>query len=56
MPPYPQTEEDSGEGPGRRWGIRRPRWGLIIAIIVVVALMAYIAIHHATGAGGPGFH
>jgi hypothetical protein len=51
-----ETEGDAPKGPAGGAAKPRSRWGLFLAIVIVVALLGLIVYLHLTGALGPGTH
>ena len=51
LPPYPDSNGDTGVGPGRGSTTRTPRWVYVSGIIVIVLLLLFV-IQHLTG-GSP---
>jgi hypothetical protein len=55
-PHSPGTEDDTRRGPAGRARKPRPRWGLVLGIVIAIALIGLIVFLHLTGAIGPGVH
>jgi hypothetical protein len=56
LPRFPQTDDDADRDPGHGAENNRPRWGLVVGIIVAIALIGLIVFLHLTGTLGPGTH
>jgi hypothetical protein len=56
----PNRRPETDEGPARRpehgSGRGRPRWGVVLGIVVAIALIGLIVLLHLTGTIGPGSH
>jgi hypothetical protein len=48
----PKTDGDAAGGTDKR----RPRWGLVVAIVIVAAVLGLMVYLHLTGTLGPGVH
>jgi hypothetical protein len=55
-PRSPDPREDTGLGPNRGAAGGRPRWVVVLGIIIVTALVALMVFLHLTGSLGPGLH
>jgi hypothetical protein len=51
----PDSTETDGDAPGQA-AKPRSRWGLVLAIVMVIALLGLIVYLHLTGILGPGQH
>ncbi len=52
----PETEDDAHRGPAGRAAKPRARWGLVLVVVVVIALVGLMVFLHLSGALGPGLH
>jgi len=52
----PESPDDAGRSPDRGPASGSPRWKVIAAIIIAVALLGLIVFLHLSGAIGPGAH
>jgi hypothetical protein len=55
-PSSPETEGDAHRVPDHGAATSRPRWVLVLVVIVTVALVGLLVFLHLTGALGPGLH
>ena len=55
-PPYPDTDDDSGEGSERGPAAGTSRWASVLGIVFLVILLAFFVFLHLTGVLGPGGH
>ena len=55
-PSSPETEADTYRVPDGGAPTSRPRWVLVLVVIVTVALVGLLVFLHLTGALGPGLH
>ena len=56
LPSSPESEGDASRVPAGGAANPRSRWGLVLAIVIVLALVGLIVYLHLTGALGPGVH
>jgi hypothetical protein len=55
-PRSPDPRDDTGLGSDRGAPGSRPRWVVVLGIIIVTALVALMVFLHLTGSLGPGLH
>ncbi len=55
-PSSPETEGDAHRVPHGEAATRRPRWVLVLVVIVAIALVGLMVFLHLTGTLGPGLH
>jgi hypothetical protein len=56
LPSYPETEEDSGGGPGCGEASGKRRWLPMLAIAIAIAFVVLIVLEHALGLRVFGVH
>jgi hypothetical protein len=55
-PSSPENEGDAHRVPDGGAATNRPRWGLVLVVIVAIALVGLMVFLHLTGTLGPGLH
>jgi hypothetical protein len=55
-PSYPDTGDDAGVGADRGSATGRPRWVLVLGIVIAIVLVVLLVVLHLTGVLGPGAH
>ncbi|MPZ24279.1 MAG: hypothetical protein GEU28_12230 [Dehalococcoidia bacterium] len=53
-PPFPDSGDDTGAGPGRGPTTGTRRWVPVVGIIIAIGLVLLFVILHLTGIVGPG--
>jgi hypothetical protein len=56
LPTHPDTDDSSGQGPGRAQTAGWRRWGAVIGVALVAVLIVAMVVLHVTGVIGPGSH
>jgi len=51
-----ENEEDAGIGPDLGAGSHRPRWVVVLWIVIAIAAVGLVVLLHLTGIIGPGAH
>jgi len=54
LPPYPDSNEDTGVEPDRESTTGAPRWVSVFVTIVAIVLVLLFVVLHLTGTVGPG--
>jgi hypothetical protein len=55
-PRSPETETHARRGPDRGADSGTPRWVLVLAIVIAIALVGLVVLLHLGGTLGPGAH
>ena len=55
-PSSPATEGDARRAPDGAAATSRPRWVLVLVVILAIALVGLLVFLHLTGTLGPGLH
>jgi len=56
LPPYPDTGDASGVGPGHGPTTSTPRWVSVLGIIIAIGLVLLFIVLHLIRDVGPGVH
>ena len=56
LPPYPDSNDDSGVGTGQGSPPATPRWVAVLGMIIAIGLVLLFVVLHLTGSIGPGAH